>query len=219
MKVHVTGSRGFIGRHVMRELVRRGIETLDHPDQCTPDDAVIHLGWRGLPNFESTAHYENLHLQSDLFGRLRRRGVRNLTIPGTCLETVPNPPHYAKAKLALYDDVREHFDLKWIRLWYVWGQGQRPTGLVPSLFRAIANGKETFSVVDGERDFVHVRQAAFELVDATLESDSIIKDCSSGSALAVDRFCREISGEYGIEIVRDYPAPAYEPFSFHGTRF
>lgn len=221
MRAFVTGRDGFIGKHVMRELARRRIEVLNDVDQAGPDDAVIHLAWRGLPNYESTAHYENIQLQSDLFARLRRHGVRNIVVPGTCLETVPNPPHYALAKMALHDTWREHFDLKWIRLWYVWGHGQRPTGLVPSLFRAMAEGKETFSVVDGERDFVRVQWVAFSLVNAAIDRsvESAVYDCCSGVALPVEVFCGRIAGNYGIKIVKDYPAASYEPYSFHGTPF
>ena len=88
MKVIVTGSTGFIGRHVVPALVRRGHSVtavarkaervsdlrwpqtvrfvpcdLHQPDLDVrsvlgPADAVTHLAWPGLPNYKALSHIE-----------------------------------------------------------------------------------------------------------------------------------------------------------------
>lgn len=88
MKVIVTGAGGFIGRHVIAELLSRGHEVtavdrdpglrdkLDSDRRCRliqwdthvisenirdvlgEADAVMHLAWAGLPNYKALFHYE-----------------------------------------------------------------------------------------------------------------------------------------------------------------
>ena len=88
MKIAVTGSTGFIGQYVLRELLSRSevdsiVATGRHkerpsiiPEECqyeyldiaspSPDDyerigrpdALIHLAWEGLPNYRCLDHFE-----------------------------------------------------------------------------------------------------------------------------------------------------------------
>jgi dTDP-6-deoxy-L-talose 4-dehydrogenase (NAD+) len=88
MKIAVTGSTGFIGQYVLRELLSRSevaliIATGRHkqrpsiiPEECQYEyldiaspslddyerigrpDALIHLAWEGLPNYRSLHHFE-----------------------------------------------------------------------------------------------------------------------------------------------------------------
>ena len=86
-RVAVTGASGFIGRHVINELERNGAWVIamarekkkdlpvltngrwiffDHSQSVSTDiedlgqpDALIHLAWQGLPNYQSLHHFEN----------------------------------------------------------------------------------------------------------------------------------------------------------------
>ena len=116
MKVAVTGAKGFVGRHVLAELARRGVEVIaterpngvrDRPaagdvrwvalDIARPPDdpfaalgnpdVLLHLAWDGLPNYRSLHHFEQeLPRQYDFLSRAVRAGLPALVTAGTCFE-------------------------------------------------------------------------------------------------------------------------------------
>lgn len=115
MKIAVTGATGFIGRHVLRELVERGIsavavarpETQVPPDMSHVEwvrmdikdmpagaferlgrpDALVHLAWGGLPNYRSLHHFEKeLPAHYHFLKALVEAGLPNLLAVGTCFE-------------------------------------------------------------------------------------------------------------------------------------
>ncbi len=113
MTVAVTGATGFIGRHVVAELVRLGISpvvvcrTQPHSPirahklvqldvNCPPEHCyellsrprtLIHLAWGGLPNYRSIRHFEEeLSAQYRFLSGLISAGLEHVVIAGTCME-------------------------------------------------------------------------------------------------------------------------------------
>ena len=113
--VAVTGASGFIGRHVLAELIRRGISpTLllrpgtalpPHAEACKlvrvelaapgdqafdaagRPDVLIHLAWGGLPNYRSLHHFEQeAPLHYRWLKGLVGAGLQHLVAAGTCFE-------------------------------------------------------------------------------------------------------------------------------------
>ncbi|MCS5623086.1 MAG: NAD(P)-dependent oxidoreductase, partial [Candidatus Marinimicrobia bacterium] len=116
MKVAVTGASGFIGQHVLAELVKRNIEIIatsrtnkkgdcfglkniqwikldieSPPGDCYKilemPDVLIHLAWGGLPNYRSLHHFDKeLPIHYRFLSDLVNDGLQSLVSVGTCFE-------------------------------------------------------------------------------------------------------------------------------------
>ena len=109
----MTGSTGFIGRHVVESLTDRGHEVVEilRPGrreaartrtfvefelESPPRDAferlgspegLIHLAWDGLPNYGSSHHVESeLPRHVELLRTLVGQGLPRIVVAGTCFE-------------------------------------------------------------------------------------------------------------------------------------
>lgn len=207
----MTGKGGFIGKWVLNAMARRGHTVCE----LNSSDAVIHLAWGGLPNYESTAHLDHVEVQRKMLEPIVRRGVP-LVVAGTCLEKVPRPPPYGVAKAQVREWLLEQgAKLKWARLFYVYGPGQREGCLLSKLRKAVQEGCTQFSVVDGYRDFIHVwdvGQALVKLAESSFVGDV---DICSGEPVTVADFCQRHE-DAALIYVPNYPSPNYEPFTIVG---
>jgi dTDP-6-deoxy-L-talose 4-dehydrogenase (NAD+) len=115
VKISVTGASGFIGLHVVRELLDRNADVLavtrnaaklgptgsrvqilemdiarPSPDQifrAAQADCLIHLAWDGLPNYGSLHHFETeLSRQYSFIKAAVDAGLRAVLVSGTCFE-------------------------------------------------------------------------------------------------------------------------------------
>lgn len=204
-------------------------------------DALIHLAWKGLPNYTNTAHIEDNFLQHYYFLKnLIENGLNNLTIAGTCLEygmqegelveTMPyrseNP--YALCKNMLRESLQFlqtelDFSLKWVRLFYMYGEGQSPKSIIPQLEKALMEGKTSFPMSPGDqqRDYLSVQAVSENMLNIALQKEVTgIINCCSGQPVSVKQFIetylettqRQIKLETGV-----YPYATYEPMHFWGS--
>lgn len=209
MKVLVTGQSGFVGRHVVALLLNRGDQVFMLP--AYQADAMIHLAWNGLPNYESEAHFSNVEWQFEMISDAAKHGLTNITVAGTCLEVVANPPAYARAKLELHRLLKElPIELKWLRLPYLYGEGQPEHCLLPSLQRAIARGDRQFHVAPTSKVFMDVSEAAWCLCNATKLHEGGVFDFTDKTPETVEYFCRYSVPAGAIELVEDYPLASWE---------
>lgn len=211
-------------------------------EQLGRPDTLVHMAWGGLPNYDAVTHLEvELPRQRRFLEACIRGGLKHLLVTGTCLEygmregeldeamSVEPYVAYAKAKFALCQDLMRWrdevgFSLAWLRIFYLYGQGQAKTSLFTQLNDAIDRGDRRFPMSPGDqvRDFMPVRQAANLIVDlAESRQDIGIVNLCSGAPVSVialvNRWMRERQASIELDTGR-YPYPDYEPFAFWGSR-
>jgi nucleoside-diphosphate-sugar epimerase len=208
---------------------------LDRPD------VLLHLAWDGLPNYRSLHHFETeLPLQYGFLSNVVRKGLPALVTVGTCfeygqqsgplaanLETRPTNP-YGFAKDALRKKLQylkgaHPYKLTWARLFYMYGNDQPGTSLLPLLKAAVAAGDREFPMSGGEqlRDYLPVTEVARRLVDlAANPGDPGPINLCSGRPISVRRLVEGWIEQNGWKIEPKYgalPYPDYEPMAFWGN--
>jgi dTDP-6-deoxy-L-talose 4-dehydrogenase (NAD+) len=271
VKVLVTGATGFVGRHLVAALLARGCEVravarnaetaatmpwinavefmaadihadeLDIAALTANIDALAHLAWPGLPNYQALFHFEhNLMADYRLIKGAVEAGVSQVLVTGTCFEygmqsgplseqATPqpsNPYGLAKNTLRLFLENLQRvqpFTLQWARLFYLHGEGQNPNSLLAALDRAIDAGDDTFNMSAGEqlRDYLAIDIAA-DYLAAILQQREFngLINCSSGQPVSVRALVEQRLRARGASIrlnLGHYPYPTHEPMAFWGV--
>jgi nucleoside-diphosphate-sugar epimerase len=203
-------------------------------------DAMIHLAWEGLPNYKDAFHVEeNLPRHLAFLTNLINNGLTNLTVTGTCFEygmkegclneemhcEPANPYAIAKNELRIQLEqlkANKSFNFKWIRLFYMYGQGQSVKSLISQLETALDNNEPAFNMSGGEqvRDFLPVEKVAANIVTIALQNSvQDIINCCSGKPVTVKAFVEDYLKGRNKSIKLNlgfYPYTDYEPMKFWG---
>jgi len=203
-------------------------------------DMLIHLAWEGLPNYGELFHLDrNLPRNYFFLKNMIENGLKKVVVTGTCfeygmqsgalkenLETKPNNS-YALAKDCLRKFLEQlqkkiNFDLKWIRLFYMYGKGQSPNSILSQLEAALERKDKVFNMSGGEqlRDYIPIKKAAEYIVKISIQ-DKIggIINCCSGKPISIRKLVENYLAEKNksVELNLDYyPYLDYEPMAFWG---
>lgn len=204
-------------------------------------EALAHLAWPGLPNYNALFHFEeNLPADYRFIRSLVDQGLKQVMVTGTCFEygmqngclteempTLPANP-YALAKDTLRKSLQllqqqSSFTLQWARLFYMYGPGQNPNSLLAQLDCAIDNGESVFNMSGGEqlRDYLPVEDVASRLVSLleNMQYDGIFNICS-GEPISVRRLVEQYLSKRSVDIelkLGHYPYSDNEPMAFWGS--
>lgn len=225
------------GRWVPFDLAAAPHDTFDRLGR---PDIVIHLAWDGLPNYLSSRHVDvELAVQRRFLRGLLASGLKRLVVAGTCFEygmqsgclhenLTPLPSNsYGIAKHGLRLELEllnatAPFDLRWLRLFYLYGGGQAPASLYSQFHAAVSRGDKTFDMSKGDqlRDYMKVEDAAAAIVAVALapRAPRIINICSGQPASVrslVERWRAEAATDIGLNL-GVLPYPTYEPLGFWG---
>ena len=203
-------------------------------------DKLIHLAWEGLPNYEGLFHIEkNFFTSYNFIKNLIQNGTKDVSVLGTCFEygmqngslsenmlAMPANP-YALAKDTIrkfLEELNKHyeFSLKWIRLFYMFGEGQNKNSIIELLKLSLERNDEVFKMSGGEqlRDYLPVEIVAEYISKISLnENVSGIINCCSGKPISIRNLVENylIENDKSIKLnLGYYPYPDYEPMAFWG---
>jgi nucleoside-diphosphate-sugar epimerase len=240
MKIFVTGAPGFIGRNVVELLSSgsnkllllakdkgehrlldrykqnvitgdlKNISYLKKDIKNFNPQVLIHLAWKGIPDFSFNMCKKNLDISLALINFIiNETDCKKIIVSGSCLEygrtngrcketdSVNINSCFSWAKFSLYSYLnficrKFDKDLIWFRIFYAYGPGQRKESLIPNLIYAFKKGtKPNISGALNANDFIHVEDIAHafcKAVDKKIKSG--IYNLGSGKPTRVIDICK-----------------------------
>lgn len=188
MKVLVTGSSGFLGKHILDEAIKQGHDVLclKHSEIDTCQDLVnsfapeilVHCAWGGTSvanrnnpelqgaNVEMSKKVVRLYPFKQIIaaGSQDEYGNINKIVDENCLL---NPTsEYAKAKVFFCNWIKKYaeqngIEWQWIRIFNMYGRGQASSWLIPSIIAKCVNGEKFMQTTKGEQKYAYLNADDF----------------------------------------------------------
>ena len=184
---------------------------------CKGIDIVIHAAWHVEPGqyLESEKNVDCLIGSLELVRGAACAKVARFIGVGTCFEyelsesrlsiQTPLKPltTYAAAKTSLFTFGSTYLpargtDFVWVRLFYLYGEGEDERRLVPYVRGKISKG-ETAELTEGKqiRDYMDVSKAGDQIAELALGTEVGPVNICSGLAMTVRELAEKIAKEYG----------------------
>lgn len=139
-------------------------------------DICIHLSWEGLPDYSSYYSLLNLNNSINLVNLLTENtNVTKLIFAGSCFEygktqgvcnendVTNKQTYFGWSKNSLYEYAnlvcdKKKIDLLWIRIFYVYGPGQRASSLIPTIISSLSKKqKPIIKTPANKNDFIYIK--------------------------------------------------------------
>lgn len=178
-------------------------------------EILIHLAWEGLPNYNSNYSNKNLVNSKNLIQEINKIGsLKKILISGSCFEAdnfgkkineksfLKKKNFFSISKNSLKDWIFQYHketkvDVAWIRIFYVYGDYQRKSSLIPSLI----NAKMDKTVIkintpNDVCDFIYIDDViSFFKLLIKKKYNSNIFNLGSGKKIKVLNICKKILGD------------------------
>lgn len=212
-------------------------------DHFQKPDRVIHCAWEKL----GAAEYKNplhttliLEKHKSFLTNLIDGGLKDLTVVGTCYEyglregileesySCEPTVEYSIAKNLLREYVETYIKskdciLKWMRVFYVFGEVKGRKNLYTHLVEAVQRGEESFNMSGGEqiRDFLTTHEVADIIIRTSLQKEVTgVINCCSGKPVKLKTMIQDFLSKNNYKIKLNfgfYPYPDYEPMETWGA--
>ncbi len=240
MRIFITGGSGFIGSHLAPKLIARKHKLLflkgDLKDidvwkkelKKFRPDAVIHLAWEGLEQYDFTAavSLRNMTNSLNIISAAAELGCKKFLSVGSCWEygdgegalkeSAPlllpaHVPDFVIAKRTIQAmgeqiALQSKMQFLWVRLFFAYGPGQKPRTLIAHLVRSFKNGvMPEVKNKSGANDFVYIDDVTDALIKILEKSKkpSVIYNIGSGRLTSVAEVAKEVYKSFNL------PAPKW----------
>lgn len=180
---------------------------------------VFHLSWEGLPDRGRLFSEMNLRNSKKFLETISAANDIELNVIGSCLEygnligpvrdsDIPQgDDDFAKAKIAIHEIVKNlGVPYKWFRPFYIFGIGQNPKSLIPSIISALSLGKEIeVKSINNSHDFISIDDIA-SAIAVISSNDSIYGEINigTGQLTCVGDILKKFHNFYGLEFNQTY---------------
>ncbi|MCR5701985.1 MAG: NAD(P)-dependent oxidoreductase [Lachnospiraceae bacterium] len=182
-------------------------------------DTCIHLAWMGIPDYSYDMSKDNIICGFKVLELCRDNKIQKLIVSGSCWEynnpqgrvfvedNVSVDNYFKIAKNSLLNvslrfckenDIR----LNWLRLFYVYGEGQKSQSLIPHIIESFERGN--VPVLNGaynKNDFVYVGDVAKVIYDVCVkDNDNTVINVGMGKSIMVLDIVKAVAKAMNIEI-------------------
>ena len=186
--------------------------------------ALIHLAWSGLPDYSIENNKGNLQIGMNVIDAAVDFGVQRFIGSGSCWEygslsgQLKENMHpeavgdFGKTKITLsnylIDRAQETSGIgNWLRLFYVFGEGQRERSVIPSVISSFQKKMNPeLNDVNKALDFIHVEDVA-EIITRVLSrsNESEIINVGSGHPTSISSLIDVIANTMSIDFKNIFP--------------
>jgi nucleoside-diphosphate-sugar epimerase len=166
-------------------------------------NALIHLAWEDIPNFNYLNSKKNEVNSKKLIQLLLdETKIENLIVSGSCFEIYPpnnSYQYFINAKKNILKFIKfkkksKDFRYQWLRVFYVYGPGQRKQSLIPYIKSSLKNDLQLkFKTPNKAHDFIYIDDVCRFIVSC-LKKDigSNIFEVGTGKTTSVIRILENI---------------------------
>lgn len=165
-------------------------------------DVLIHLAWDKIPNFTKAQSIKNERMSKNLINFfLLNTEIKKIIVAGSCFEIkAPNNKfkHFVKAKKNilkfLKKKAKNNFNFHWLRIFYVYGPGQRNKSIIPHIISSIKNNKKAeIKEPNNRHDFIYIDDVC-EAIILTCEKNqkSNILQIGTGKMTSIKKIIKNL---------------------------
>ncbi len=166
-------------------------------------EILIHLAWDNIPNFSLSNSKQNENNSKRLINFvLDNTKIDNIIVSGSCFEIYPpnkSYRHFVSAKKNVLDyikskKIKKNFRYQWLRIFYVYGPGQRNGSLIPHLISSInKNSKLRIKTPKKKHDFIYIDDVCKFIINClSIKIGSNIFELGSGKSTSILKIIKKI---------------------------
>ena len=154
-------------------------------------EILVHLAWEGIPDFSKNISKKNFSNSMKLIKFLiKKTTLKKIIISGSCFEkrkSEKSNTYFSKYKNNLLIKVKKlsknnKISLLWLRLFYVYGEKQKSSSLLPSVFQSLKKGnKIKLNKPFHRNDFIHLDDVIEAVIKSIKLKKYVISDLDIGS--------------------------------------